>query len=119
MASSTELINQRQRYYTLRDNVSNLITNFSSSIESMGPALKINECFTIDENSADGGKISSINSSIVDAKNKLSNEIIPAINEKIRSLNVEIQNALDREEAERRREEEARNAASTSSSSSN
>lgn len=119
MASSTELINQRQKYYTLRDNVSNLITNFSSSIESIGPALKINECFTIDENSADGGKINSINSSIVDAKNKLSNEIIPAIDAKIKSLDGEIKAALEREEDERRREEAARNAASTSSSSSN
>lgn len=117
MASSSELINQRQKYYTLKENVSKLITNFSSSIESIEPALKINECFAIDEVSADGGKINSINSSLVETKNKLNNEVIPAINNKINSLNSEIQAALDREEEERRREEEERNRIASSTSS--
>lgn len=109
MASSRELIQQRNSYYMLLDSVSSLIGNVNKAYNSIASADRIRESFTINDNPADGGEISQIKDEIGSIKEKLDSTIISEINSKIESLNREIEAAIAREEAEARENERLSN----------
>lgn len=105
MASSRELIQQRNSYYVLRDNVSNLISNVNKTYNSIASADRIRDSFTINDNPADNGEISQVKDEIGSIKEKLSSTVISEINNKIDSLGRQIEAAIAREEAEARERE--------------
>lgn len=108
MASSRELISKRNKYYALRDDVNNILSQTLKTYSSLTNADKLKDAFTIDGESADNGEISDIRADIGNVNDKLKNVVIPEINNKIDSLSRQIEQALAREEQERRREEEER-----------
>lgn len=106
MASSSELKNQRSKYYTLRDNVYALINKVNIAYSNLVSIDKIDDCFTIDNEPADGGIITTVKNNIGNIKDQLNNNVIPNINNKIDNLTSAIDTAIAREEAEERAEEE-------------
>lgn len=106
MASSNELINKRNKYYTLKDNVNSVLRSITTTYNDLVAADHMSEAFTIDGDSADGAEIVEVKNNIGTIKDRLEKQVLPDIISKIDSLSREIENALNREDEERQREEE-------------
>ncbi len=104
MASSSELRRKRNQYYTLLSNTNSVYNYVAQSYNEIENAAKIGEHFSINDDSADGGEIKSVQGELENVKNYLNGTIIPEINNKINSLTREIAQAEAEEERERQRE---------------
>lgn len=111
MADISALIREKNRYIELSSDVSSLISQIGSCIDSLEPAVSnIGEYYSIDNGAYDLGSLKTNCEELVSKQNELRNAVLPAINSEISRLNSEIQAA--EEELERaRREAEAKAAA--------
>lgn len=106
MISSSELIQRKNHYIQLRNDLDSLSPSMKNSIESLTFAVKgINNSYLIDGETADYNRINEINR----RNNELLNELEKcknAVSVKIRELESQIKNALSYEAEQRRLREE-------------
>ena len=100
MASIYGLKRDLQRYYNLRDTVSNMVSNLDNCIDYIERAKSgLESSYTIDGVCADNGKLSGIKEVLASKKSTLSINVINEIDNEISRLNREI----EIEEAKKRR----------------
>ena len=106
MANLSDLYDKKRKYENLRGSIEQIISSLNIGINNLEyAASNIPNYYNVNTLSADNGKTGIIRGSLMDKKNFLSNTIIPAINNAIYGVNVEIQRTI---EENRRREEEER-----------
>lgn len=83
------LKNDKEKYQYLKEKLNDSLKSELNQIsDDLEEAItKINNGFVIDDITADGKSIKKTNDLIKSYKNKISDEVIPSINEKIRSIN--------------------------------
>ena len=87
-----ELIRTRNNYYDLKDNITIIINQYNSAIDSLDLVIKnFNLSYSVDDNSV--GREETINQKNKLASNKsfLKDQVIPAINYQITQLNKKIE----------------------------
>lgn len=120
MYSKYELEKNRKLYYSLIDNLSSIIKYIDDCIENLNQSLiKFCEAFNIDGMSADNNKLSNCNKTLIDRRNALKNVIIPAINEEINRINMQIAQLEAAYEENTASNNNNNNSSNNSSSSSN
>lgn len=109
MSTSSQLISERLRYYTFRDEVINLANKLLESYKLYYSASQhVESMYKVDEEPADRYKNKSSCESLKNSYDLLINTTIPAINSKIDNLSSSIKAAQAAEEAARRKKEEER-----------
>lgn len=108
MARSDELIRERSEYYAFKEQISNLILKISNAVEAYtSPKKRIQEMYQVNLEYGDYGKLQNDHDSITTLMKNLTNNTLPAIQNKIDQLSADIQAAIQSEEEERRQQEEA------------
>lgn len=91
MSTLSDLYSKKRKYKNLKSDITDIIGYIEKTINSIGEApTSISNCYFVDEEKADKGKISSIKQKLQEQKKLLSNTIYPAIKEKIRKIENQI-----------------------------
>lgn len=99
MALSTDLMSERSRYYTFKDQVSNLASELLVSYNNLYKVSQhIKETYQVNNDSGDRGKFKISCNALKSKYDLLVNSTIPAINNKIDELDSQINTALAEEE---------------------
>ncbi len=99
MALSTDLMAERSRYYTFKDQVSNLARELLVSYNNLYKVSQhIKETYQVNNDSGDRGKFKNSCNALKSKYDLLVNSTIPAINNKIDELDSQINTALAEEE---------------------
>lgn len=102
--SISDLYTLKKQYETLKGDITSIVSYLNSSISNLEtPSLKIGEVYNIDNQAIDKNKLISIRADLNTKKSYLTDVILVEIEQKIKSLTTEIEQA---EEAERKRQEE-------------
>jgi len=91
MADLSTLIKKKKQYKNLLEAVGSLVSGISNINNLDLASTNISNIYTLNDTSADNGKIKNIDSDLESIKEKLSNIIMPAIKSKIRSIEQEIE----------------------------
>jgi len=106
MASLDQLYREKERYITFKSNVQSLIPSLSTSEQQIKDAyINIINSYKIDEEQADKQQIYQIANKITENKNTISSSIIPSIDTKIKEIDKEIADEIERERIERIKKE--------------
>jgi len=96
--NSNELKNERQEYIKCLNNVINTRKRIYNSISKLKSIKEIlNEGYIIDDTLGGNSYINDIINAEIKIYNNIVNEIVPEINSKIKSLNYEIETAIQNE----------------------
>lgn len=102
--SISDLYTLKKQYETLKGDITSIVSYLNSSIGNLEtPSLKIGEVYNIDNQAIDKNKLISIRADLNVKKSYLTDVVLVEIEQKIKSLTTEIEQA---EEAERKRQEE-------------
>lgn len=98
----------KKRFETLKDNLNNSVIPSLNGIKSTldNADELMGNAYVLNGSGADNGSISNNSSKVEDVKNYISNNVIPAINNKIRDLRNTIYYYQDLLEKEKNKEEE-------------
>ncbi len=92
MISIDDLYAQKRKYVNLREKVTNTRNDLKSAIDKIsGVSDKIINGYSVDDVSADNGRLKKIENEIRDMHDNLSNVILPNINSKIKKLESDIE----------------------------
>ena len=81
-----ELKKEKKKYQDLREKLISIIDKLKESINDYSVACNLEKYFSINDSSADGGKILDSKNDIKTIISQVSNKVIPAIDEQIKKI---------------------------------
>lgn len=96
--SISDLYTLKKQYETLKGDITSIVSYLNSSISNLEtPSLKIGEVYNIDNQAIDKNKLISIRADLNTKKSYLTDVILVEIEQKIKSLTTEIEQAEEEE----------------------